>query len=85
MDLNSRLVLHECSNAETFTFTDAHLALRSKRRAPGDTIVVETVVILDAAYIAKLRESGVKDEDFEAIVKMKWDGVSSCVLIGSMF
>ena len=42
-------------------------------------------MILDAAYIAKLRESGVKDEDFEAIVKMKWDGVSICVLIGSMF
>lgn len=52
------------------------ISTRVKRAVHGDTVTIETVVILDEEYIAKLKTSGIKDEDIPNIVRMKWMGVS---------
>jgi hypothetical protein len=48
-----------------------------RKRAVSDNLNIETVVILDALYVARIRAAGITDnQTIHDLMELKWTGVS---------
>ncbi|KAH3808433.1 A disintegrin and metalloproteinase with thrombospondin motifs 4-like [Dreissena polymorpha] len=67
---------NDASNASPFSEEDQDYA--RNRRETTKTLVIETVLILDELYIAKMAEAGyTSDEQLTELMKLKWSGVQA--------